>query len=1206
MTTGNANGLIVPIRVEALLIGSGDATNTSFSSADADFSLLKDQNAAYLGQTVVLAPFSSVGSFSTGVHLHWNLPRALRSGTIDANGNLQNTPVPNRWLVTRVSQMNETSVKYKSWVIESDYLSATLNTSQVRATTVPDGTSYKYMGWAYTLEDWLSRGNSGSYFDNLTSLGYGVPNFASYYLNCRTVFGFYDASPTEDNGGNGQVDYVVVGWYQDSSKDPAVATPLTGANNPLGWNFSGSSNPNYSVYHGAICGIQYDINRTYLTSSNAPLTPTIALGNNPVEALSAMISTNAGDASRARPVESLLNSLQFGLLKKLDQPGGLSQVDTELFEQTFAAIDAGVRWDVRPTEKAGIEALRTDLSPDISGEVAANLAKLNTLQGELDMARANAMALQAQIYLDWTRFVYLEHNGSSPLWTTYPHLQNNLYNYLAYDSIPACNAAADRVNLLQQRIDNVTAEIQAALPSTLVVESNVASRFHGPTDPAIVLVGDGIVAAPPDNVKSIQCVLESNSTTTIVFPAGVVTGSAATSLAASALPADPSWSSLPYAILGELVQRTVLVDPHMSAVVTATLASQGGNGNPAVMDSNATTSALNAAQSCFLSGQSIANGISFAGQMPQPSIALRSWSEQPWNPLILEWQFHLDPLVAGNNGYPPTLVVDRFTLENGKLDYSLPSGTAFSGVVQTYKGRTMLSGRATNSLVSQLEQYLQHFPDSELSSIVEQLETQPMVTQALAGFNDALCMIAPIMQLPVSDPNSNSAVYKNWATTTVSAAVGDQNTHSALANNAYNPIRAGWLSLAKLNLVDEFGQSRSVALSNTIVSTAIPTLPLQAAGSPPQMVPPLRLAQHSQLLFDWVAANDVTSVSSSLPGGNPICGWVVPNHLDASLALYTAEGGALGTLAPNSTGNVIWQSAPGVGTPGMSLDDSLAGANAVLAGFARNVVSGGGAYLSSFIQTLDRVQSTRSPARYTEHTGTAVLLGAPLALIQARIDMQLLGRPAPDQSWAALNDDVTQKGTDLLRRTTHGYTQVQFPVVLGQTSRIDDGLLGYFLQSCDSSTKRWSTNYSTFYSEGADGSTGGIVPPAYGSIRLTLDRENPPMLVTMLVDPRSPVFAQNGVSPVQSLTVPPVHASYALSRMVFTFLASPLITLPSSLPMLLPAEANGDWSFIGYGGNAWRKIKPEQLNTNATLQNAGKLIEGWLQLTPKARKAHDG
>lgn len=1204
MTTGNKNGLIVPMRLEALLVGNGDATNTNFSSADADFSVLP--GAAYLGQTVVLPPFSSVGSFSTGVHLHWNLPRALRSGTIDANGQLQNSPAPNRWLITRVSQVNGTSVKYKSWVVESDYLSTTINASQIRATTVPDGTSFKYMGWAYTLEDWLSHGNSGSYFDNLTALGYGVPNFASYYLNCRTVFGFYDASPTEDNGGNGNVDYVVVGWYQDSSKDPVVATPLSGSNNALGWNFSGSGNPSYSVYYGAICGIQYQANGTYLANSQATLTPTVALGNNPVEALSAMIVGKGGDPARVRPVESVLNSLQFGLLKKLDQPSGLSQIDAELFEQTFAAVDAGVRWDVRPTEKAGIEALRTDLSPDVSGEVAANLAKLNTLQGELDMARATGEAIQAQIYLDWTRFVYLEHNGTSPLWKTYPQLQNNLYNYLQNDAIPAGNAVADRVILLQKRIDKLTAEIQAALPSTLVLQSNPASRFHGPTDPAIVLVGDGIVAAPPDNVKSIQCVLESDATTTIVFPAGVVAGSAATSLAASALPADPSWSSLPYAILGELVQRTVLVDPNMSAVVTATLATRGGNGNPAVMDSNGTTTALNLAQTEFLSGQPIASGISFAGQMPQPSIALRSWSQQPWNPLILEWQFQMNPLVAGNSGYPETLILDRFTLENGRLDYSLPSGTAFSDVVQTYTGRTMLSGRATNSLVSQLEQYLQHFPDSDLSSIVEQLETQPMVTQALAGFNDSVCMITPIMQLPVSDPNSNSAVYKNWATTTVSPAVGEQNTHSVLANDAYNPIRAGWLALTKLNLVDEFGQSRSVALSDTIVSSSIPTLPLQSAGSPPQMVPPLRLAQHTQLLFDWVAANDVTSLSSSLPGGNPICGWVVPNHLDASLALYTAEGGALGTLVPDSSGNVIWQSAPGVGTPGTSLDDSLAEVNSVLAGFARNVVSGGGAYLSSFMQTLDRVQSTRSPARYAEHTSTAVLLGTPLALIQSRIDMELLGRPAPDQSWAALNADVTQKGKDLLRRTTHGYTEVQFPVVLGQTSRFDDGLLGYFLQAYDANTKQWSTNYSTFFSEGADNSTGSIVSPSLGSICLTLGRENPPTLVTMLVDPRSPVFAQNGVSPVQSLTVPPVHAIYALSRMVFTFIASPLLALPSSLPMLLPAEANGDWSFIGYGGGAWQKVTPAQLNTNTTLQNAGKLVEGWLQLAPKPRKSNDG
>ncbi|RAI24628.1 hypothetical protein, partial [Rhodoplanes serenus] len=31
-------------------------------------------------------------------------------------------------------------------------------------------------------------------------------------------------------------------------------------------------------------------------------------------------------------------------------------------------------------------------------------------------------------------------------------------------------------------------------------------------------------------------------------------------------------------------------------------------------------------------------------------------------------------------------------------------------------------------------------------------------------------------------------------------------------------------------------------------------------------------------------------------GANPVCGWIVPNHLDRSLALYAPDGSAWGEL----------------------------------------------------------------------------------------------------------------------------------------------------------------------------------------------------------------------------------------------------------------------------------------------------------------------
>lgn len=123
-------GLVVPIRLEALPIGARDTGTDVFLPPYADFAVLPAQGSSsgipYLSSNVTSQPFTGTHALEQGIHLHWNLPQALRTGVVDADGTLALPGAPDRWLVTRVladvSDPAHPAVTLTSWVVESDHL----------------------------------------------------------------------------------------------------------------------------------------------------------------------------------------------------------------------------------------------------------------------------------------------------------------------------------------------------------------------------------------------------------------------------------------------------------------------------------------------------------------------------------------------------------------------------------------------------------------------------------------------------------------------------------------------------------------------------------------------------------------------------------------------------------------------------------------------------------------------------------------------------------------------------------------------------------------------------------------------------------------------------------------------------------------------------------------------------------------------------
>ncbi len=104
----------------------------------------------------------------------------------------------------------------------------------------------------------------------------------------------------------------------------------------------------------------------------------------------------------------------------------------------------------------------------------------------------------------------------------------------------------------------------------------------------------------------------------------------------------------------------------------------------------------------------------------------------------------------------------------------------------------------------------------------------------------------------------------------------------------------------------------------TIVEAVGARVP-QVGGSPQSLVQlPPAVLQPARLDFDFVSAvNDSIPFGPVHPDANPVCGWVLPNHLDASLMAYDAAGVALGEMAigmpVSGPATICWTNAPDSG-----------------------------------------------------------------------------------------------------------------------------------------------------------------------------------------------------------------------------------------------------------------------------------------------------
>ena len=518
------------------------------------------------------------------------------------------------------------------------------------------------------------------------------------------------------------------------------------------------------------------------------------------------------------------------------------------------------------------------------------------------------------------------------------------------------------------------------------------------------------------------------------------------------------------------------------------------------------------------------------------------------------------------------------------------------------------------------------------------------MSQLLGGFNDALLMKEQVIQLPIFDlnmiltdftgappPPGGSNPYTHFDRLQAFAeAVGHFNQAAPNSNGSFLPWRSGALTVTELTLVDSFGRVTPLSVSSQTYGNAVNFESFLPPGTTPdgeleeQAFLPPRLAQPAQLSFRWFSAgNDDIEVNSHF-NSSPICGWVLPNNLDASLSVFDGQGNALGSI--NSSAE--WEAAPG-SSPRMSAAQIE---NPHLKNFVTGLTVNSPSdlhrapvlsnYIANFLSTLDSSAARVEPESFAQHESLALLIGRPLALVRARIELRLQGMIELNQSYAAYIATIYagREARNLslmpgIPSPSNQYEFVRVPVKLGDTRSHNDGLIGFWNDS------ELAEGIRTFYAPKVD--TGLLDPNVVGNgtvegrpmICPIGSTQNPSNVfhlapygtacdVTMLVDPRAPVTAVSGILPTKSIDIPSYLYAQFLKRLAVTFLTTPLLTDATQLTVPVPNQPGFQWAWVSKASASdWQTQSlsegqgPVAVPTENPKFTPQKITEGWLKMT---------
>ncbi|WP_339733644.1 hypothetical protein [uncultured Gimesia sp.] len=958
--------------------------------------------------------------------------------------------------------------------------------------------------------------------------------------------------------------------------------------------------PTSSLYHGMVFGVDWDTQKKTETIIDKDVGIHVAVGNNSIDAFKALVDRQLRDRAVSDPkvasllknypnIARMLEAFQYDMLNVLDEPNGDVQLDYKIRQQWFGSKPSGYRWAIVDTSSDETQK-KSDVQRKQEAEQEVWLSELNKNQATYDTAVKELQAAQWQLYATWFKkgkfdqlLSFLQPKGltdeqfdkaltpknDSSYDPTSPPSRNNIYSLplaihnqqtqiseILQPKIPAPIYQGPQNTPEQALANGIEAYSKAKrdqkqLAADRVMKAVTSPRYWSPNDPVVMITG----ANNTNQIKpkdSLTCRLASQIVNEIKTADGKTSITAAdlgTSIPslevtpqelAKAMQGDfiPSETAQQFATtIGQLLNEFYFLDPVNAASLTLR--------EPGFTEA-------------FITQYNAEN---FCGVLP--AMIPGDWA-QPWNPLFLKWT-------------ADWYAIDFPEWKFDGTDYQY-SGNVTSEP-RALGGDLLLTAQTNYLFHDRLEKFVSKNPRSgelleHLDKLIHTIDNWDMVSQALVGFSD---------QIGIRDSRTNRAPdqhtkyeFDTKKSKSLLELVGDQydtlpyiKTTDDADQRDFSGVRQGQMSFTYLAIYDSFGQVleavgdsglKSADVFEPILAEGfVPGKPIESRNPKRFVQLPPRLIQHSRLNFRMQDVIDDKRFVDIYQDANPVAGWLLPNHLDASIGLYDNQGISLGELrllATDAGGMTIgWQAAPH--SQFTKIDDVKSHAphlgKIIDAIQAKSTVA-----FENFLQVIDETLWTVDPMGARDDQNLSVLVGRPLALVRSQLQFELDGPPLSDAGWSAT-----------FYPPVPDFIQYDFEIRLGEQELRNDGLIGYYLND------DYDIIHCVHQLEQGTPLAGYVKSIEPGNfIPLKFDGKSRAELL-LLCDPRASIHAVTGILPVKTLDLPDRFVDPVLKKMEISFSVGPLLTqiqknlgsadqggaYPQAITVPIPAERHGQWSW---------------------------------------------
>lgn len=631
----------------------------------------------------------------------------------------------------------------------------------------------------------------------------------------------------------------------------------------------------------------------------------------------------------------------------------------------------------------------------------------------------------------------------------------------------------------------------------------------------------------------------------------------------------------------------------------------------------------------FCLGQVTIVTMKFSLVKPEPPQVIKTghwkWTQQPWHPLMMEWETILFPATNGGNlGNDSRLYEEDFVTRNYTLARDEPECSSKENAIElngghSYVGRSILTPYAKRQFqhvarkelnqltlsnqnrksetwkdwiegkpelpdwyrskvdeqvkLSSFEQwYLERPVDGEEQRFFSDLSSQQKATdfhyslilalknvadshcisQALGGFNAALLMHRHGLQIPIEDPlgfDDHRTFVKE-----VAQRLDGHTRWGCTPRSAFHPIRNGVLRIEQLHLIDTFGRIKADTDLQKVIKAEPMTFPEKQPHATNDLWLSPRLVQAARIDFRWLDVTTQVSEVNSHPSSSPIMGWVLYNHLDENLMIYDRHGRGLGRISTKA----VWQALPGTDKPEdfQNIDPKLrAVIEKLCVPESENASENQINYLEAFSEAVGKAITFIEPESSVYDDGLAHLIGHPIAITRAFIQLKLDKPPVVDHSWVAFHHYLNGG-----ERMTDDFEKVQIPVRIGESDRLNDGVVGYWLEE----EGELGHTFHALAEEVKAFEDGEELISPYDPEQpsLLLNPEGLNKEMTILMDPRGNVHAVSGILPVKTIDIPDRDFMDTLKKVSTGMFHTRILTPKEKLQLPLRHESGHEWAWL--------------------------------------------